>query len=385
MQTTSATQADRINKIIHDYDAQGWHRTGTPADQASAHWLAGQVRTAGLEPQLEPFSLDRLDPLDCFIEIDGRRIEGIPQFDAAVTDAGGVRGIIGPAGSDATIALLEAAPNAPPSSDDFERLRRSNRHAAVVVVTRGRRPGLAVRNAPSFAAPFGPPVLLASSEEGDWLAERAAVGGQAYVVVHAVRTDAEAYNVVARHDGTDPSLPPLVVMTPRSGWWQCASERGGGIACWLEAMRAIAERGSARDVIFVASSGHELGHAGLSAFMDRRLDLGRGAHAWIHFGANIGAAHEGSVRLVASDDEGAEIALQALAEADAPTVARAPRGTVPNGEAHNIHVAGGRYLSLVGSNAHFHLESDRWPDAVDIAAIAAYARALSTVVSRLAS
>ncbi|MGE0543620.1 MAG: hypothetical protein AB7R89_25940 [Dehalococcoidia bacterium] len=385
MQTPTAIQADRINQVIHEYDAQGWHRTATPADQASAHWLAGQVRAAGLDPQLDPFPIRRLDPLRCFIEIDGRRIEGIPQFDAAVTDAGGVRGVIGPAGSDATIGLVEAAPNAPRSLDDFDHLRRTKRHTALIVVTRGRRPGLAVRNAPSFAEPYGPPVLLVGSEEGGWLAERAAAGDQAHVVVHAVRTDATAYNVVAHHLGTGSDLSPLVVMTPRSGWWQCASERGGGLACWLEAMRAINERGSARDVIFVASSGHELGHAGLSAFMDRRPDLGRGAHAWIHFGANIGAAHEGGVRLVASDDETAEIALRSLAEADAPAVVRAPRGTVPNGEAHNIHVVGGRYLSLVGSNAHFHLESDRWPDAVDIAAIAAYARAMSTVASRLAS
>ena len=70
-----------------------------------------------------------------------------------------------------------------------------------------------------------------------------------------------------------------MVMTPRSGWWSCGSERGGGIACWLEIMRAVHAAKPARDVLFVASSGHELGHLGLDAYMARRPDLVRAARA----------------------------------------------------------------------------------------------------------
>ena len=53
---------------------------------------------------------------------------------------------------------------------------------------------------------------------------------------------AQAFNVVAVVSRTD-GAPPLVVMTPRSGWWSCASERGGGFACWLEIMRAVRDAG----------------------------------------------------------------------------------------------------------------------------------------------
>jgi alanyl-tRNA synthetase len=42
---------------------------------------------------------------------------------------------------------------------------------------------------------------------------------------------AEAFNVVATVAGQQTDLAPIVVITPRSGWWQCASERGGGLAC----------------------------------------------------------------------------------------------------------------------------------------------------------
>ena len=52
----------------------------------------------------------------------------------------------------------------------------------------------------------------------------------------------------------------------------------------------------------------------------------------------------------------------------------APPDLVPSGETRDIHRAGGRYLTLVGTNSLFHLPQDRWPDAVDAAAIARHRR-----------
>src|SRR5262249_55595717 len=157
---------------------------------------------------------------------------------------------------------------------------------------------------------------------------------------------------------------PLVVMTPRSGWWQCASERGGGLACWMESIRAVGAAKPLRPVIFVASSGHELGHYGLDAFLKARPRLIKNATAWIHLGANTAAAG-GQMRLQASDDEIEEKMLKALGDATATVRQRAPRGSVPAGEARNIHVGGGRYVSLLGSGKFFHMQQDRWPVAVD--------------------
>jgi hypothetical protein len=82
----------RIAAVIQAYDAQGNHRTGTEVDNASAEWLAEQVRQLGAEPSLEPFTLDRLDPQSCYLHVDGRRIDGVPAFDAGFTNAEGVPG-----------------------------------------------------------------------------------------------------------------------------------------------------------------------------------------------------------------------------------------------------------------------------------------------------
>jgi hypothetical protein len=98
----------------------------------------------------------------------------------------------------------------------------------VLVVTRGSRPGLTPMNARRFAEPFGPPVLQVSSEEEGYLRQVVQQQQTIRFMVHATRTPAQASNVVVRLQGSAPSLPPLIVMTPRSGWWQCAAERGGG-------------------------------------------------------------------------------------------------------------------------------------------------------------
>ena len=54
---------ERVAGIFNNYDHQGIHRTGTKTDTESAHWLAGEIQSAGLTPILTRFSIDRIDPV----------------------------------------------------------------------------------------------------------------------------------------------------------------------------------------------------------------------------------------------------------------------------------------------------------------------------------
>src|SRR5215469_9062776 len=81
-QVATAALEQRVADVIAAFDAQGNHRTGTEVDNASAEWLANQVRQSGAEPSLEPFTLNRVDPQSCYLRIAGRRIDGVPVFDA---------------------------------------------------------------------------------------------------------------------------------------------------------------------------------------------------------------------------------------------------------------------------------------------------------------
>jgi hypothetical protein len=149
-------------------------------------------------------------------------------------------------------------------------------------------------------------------------------------------------------------------------------------------MRATRAAKPVRDVLFVASSGHELGHLGIDSFIKHRPGLVSAAKAWIHLGANIGAAQGLGNNLQASDDEMESMLAGAMTEAGLAIDRRVPRGAVPGGEARNVHRGGGRYISIIGSNDLFHNSSDQGADVVDLKVIESFAIAFATIATSLA-
>ena len=372
------TEAERRAATwLRAWDGQGTHRTGTDGDAAGAAWLAEEARALGAEAAVEEFGIDRLDPVETFLEIAGTRIDGVPVFDAPPTDAAGLSGSLG-----REIAAAELSPRAV-YSGDFQRLRRAGGHRALVVVCQGEAPGLGLINAEDFRHPYGAPALHVSSEARDRVLAAAREGAPARLVSHSRREPARAVNIVVVLKGREAGRPPLVVMTPRSSWWQSTAERGGGLVCWLESLRALLAQPPARDVVLTANSGHELNHLGLDDFVARRpgWDVAGGAE-WVHYGANIGA-YGGWLSLVSNTDDLRRLGLAALTDAGQPPDDMPPPTLVPSGETRDIHKAGGRYLTLVGTNPLFHLPQDRWPHAVDVPAIARIAAASAAMVTAL--
>lgn len=379
----SDARTSRIAGVIQEYDAQGLHRTATDVDHRSGQWLVDQAARAGADARLESFDINRVDVRSAFVEAEGRRADGLPFFDGGFTDSAGLTGRVGPPESKLPFALV-VIDSAGISSEGraIQALRTSTLHRGIVAVTQGSHEGLSTSNAVDFHSPYGLPVLQISTEDHLWLRDLTARGLPIRFVCDAVRTPSRASNVIARVRGRQGDLAPVVLMTPRSGWFHCASERGGGIACWLEGIRAVAAAKPARSLLAIASSGHELGHFGLDAFIEKQPQLIKGAAAWIHLGANIGAAG-GAVRLQASDDGIEAMADEALKAAGGNLRARVPRGTRPGGEARNIHDGGGRYISLLGNGPFFHNIEDRWPAAVDLAAVARFSDAVAALAVRL--
>jgi hypothetical protein len=385
--TSSKTLEQRLADVIAAYDAQGNHRTGTPVDNASAEWLAHRIQKMGVKAELEPFPLSRVDPKSCYLRIADRRIKGIPLFDAGFTDDGGVTGRLGPLGSDAEIGLAETEPFSLMEPRRAQvgvvaQARRSN-HKAVVLLTGGTRPGLFLLNAVSFRKPSGPPTLQVSSAEAEWLTHQAQQRVEGTLVAHVNRTAVQAYNVIAKVAGSDPRLPPLVFMAPRSAWWQGASEQGSRLACWLEAIRVMAAGNTKRDAYFVAMSGHELGLLGIDAYIERRPDLVKRAHAWIFYGSDIGAPRQPNL-IHASDEALEKWLLQAMEQEALGVDAKMPHDAPARGEAGRIQRGGGRFLTVACSSEAYHNVADRWPEVIDVGLLAGYARVLATGALELA-
>lgn len=357
----------RIEADIRGWDAITDHRTGTEGDGATADWLADAVRAAGAEPRLESFGFDRRVLHECTVTCGGKRADGVPLFDGGLTDATGLAAPLAPLEENGT--SIGVTPFASTGGDAAtRRMVAARRRGAAGIVAHAAAervvPGLALLNAVDYGRPFGPPVLQVSSEHGDWLQAAARERAPARLVAHATIEATTVSNVTARVPGTRGDLAPLVVLTPRSAWWTCTAERGGGIAVWLECLRRFADAPGQRDAVFVATTGHELGHAGLSHHMQAHPSLAGGAHAWIHLGANF-AATDARVRFQASP-EFLRAGLDALEAEGAPPDRVTDTGSPPFGEAHNVHAAGGRYVSLLGEQRWFHHPDDRWPETIDL-------------------
>jgi hypothetical protein len=381
----STNRSRRIAKIIQEYDSQGFHRTGTEVDRVCASWLVGHIQQLGLEAIVEKFPISRVDPVQAYVQIGQRRVEGVPAFDGRFTDASGVKGKLGLCGTEADIAVTHVSPNASPAMyKEFQSCRRAGRYKGIIAITRGKRPGLSLLNAPNFTSAFGPPVLQVSSEEAPWLEEAVKQGAEVVLVTQVRRTAVNALNVTTTLKGQQANLAPLVLITPSSGWWRCAGERGGSLACWLEAMKALCAKKPARDVVFVTTSGHELGSLGLKFFLKQHPELVKTALVWLHFGANIGAAVDGGSALFASTEEFEKMAFVAMSQSDAAPDERFPPSHMPYGEVREIHQQGGHYISLLGRNALFHLPQDRWPSAVDVDQVTRFATAFANLIITLA-
>ncbi len=373
----------RAAKWLAAWDAQGIHRTATAGDEAGADWLIREMAALGVAaPACEEFALDRLDPIAAYLEVDGIRIVGESVFDAPATGADGVSGVLGPVGGEATIAVAELSPRIV-YTPDYQRLRRDANHRGLVIVCNGEQPGLGLLNAEQFTGPYGSAAIQLSSEAREAVFAAAARGAAARLVVDSCRTPTRARNIVFTIPGRDPMRRPVVVMTPRSSWWQSTAERGGGLVCWLETLRALLAAPPGCDVVFTANSGHELGHLGLDDFSSRRPGWERPDGAtWVHYGANIGAVG-GELAVQSASEDLAACAARELTRDGCALDRIAPPSLVPSGETRDIHRAGGRYLTLIGSNPLFHLPQDRWPHAVDVAMVARIADAVARLVASL--
>jgi hypothetical protein len=85
-----------------------------------------------------------------------------------------------------------------------------------------------------------------------------------------------------------------------------------------------------------------------------------------------------------SDDRLREAALRALAPHGLGTIRQSPVAQVA-GEAATIKEEDGRFISFIGRNDWFHNPRDLWPDAVDVATVARFARAAADLTLSLAN
>ncbi len=367
---------------IRAYEELGIHRTGREADDLTTPWMMEELRLLGVDADWQTWRFPRVEIHEAAIRFGGWDIPAVPIYDGAFTDHDGLTGVLrrdnGPG-----IVVWEFAHDdqermSPGIYSSFELARQDGAQGIILVM--GDPDGeIVLRNAERPLDPIELPVLQVAPNHAGPILD--AIGSEATMIVDGGRVDAPAHNVVGSIPGTDPHAAPVVLMTPKSGWYTCAAERGGGIAVWLEVAGRIAAHLGRRTLNLVASSGHELHHLGLDHYIRELGDAAHRVHAWMHLGASIGSRN-GQPSYAASDDELFNLATDAL---NAQGIERQPFpvGSAGFGEARNIGEINGRFVSILGGHPYFHSPQDTYDRCIDPNSLAQHTNAVEQIVRRM--
>jgi hypothetical protein len=240
MSESPVTLGEQLYRDVESYAVHSTHRTGTDDDVATIEWFRSILQADGANVVVEGWDFPQWTG-EWQAELDGEMIDSLPifyetsgSFDSAHID-------------------VVATP-----------------HPGGLLTVKNRRPlaEVPVRERATLQ--------VAGEHEARRHEIRAHIGGAR--VVHG-----RSANVYATY-GSHSRDVELLIATPLSGWFNCASERGTGIAIarWL-ALALV--QGGVR-VGLLGTSGHELFNVGLERYLARPTTK---PAAVIHVGASVAA------------------------------------------------------------------------------------------------
>lgn len=285
---------------LRRYVGFGIKQAGGDGDTRCGAWLAGELERVGFVVERQTVSAPWFTPDRSEIVAGDARATVWPQPIVRPTAPEGVSGPLArvdAAGRAATslegaIALVEL-PFGRWSTAMAKAVRAPIDAAfaggalAAVVVTTGPTGKVIALNADGRAPMFaGPVALIAPEDAGPFLAG-AMRGARATLALTGAGGRRPAFNLIGRIDRGRGRW--LVVSTPRSGWFTCAGERGGGVAAWLHLARWASRNVHDHDLAFICNTGHEYEYLGAEqSLRDIAPKPGETAF-WLHLGANLAA------------------------------------------------------------------------------------------------
>jgi hypothetical protein len=227
---------------VEAYAARSSHRTGTTDDAGTVQWFASTLQNDGATVQVDPWTFPQWTA-DWSAELDGQSIDSLPLFYETV----------GSFGSNS----IDIAPADHPGGSLTVKNRRAS--AEVPVLSRA--------------------TLQIPGRYADRAQEVRARIDDARVI------EGSSANVLASY-GCGFHDAAILIATPLSGWFRCASERGTGISIARFLARSLAQRGYR--VLLLGTSGHELFNVGLEHHLATH-PISSSVRAIVHVGASVAA------------------------------------------------------------------------------------------------
>ncbi|MFL5297879.1 MAG: hypothetical protein ACJ798_16000, partial [Phenylobacterium sp.] len=393
---TASLAGPALYADVKAYAGLGEHRTGTPGDQATTRWMVQALKRAGYQVETQGFEYPVFELGRCEIGLDGRTLESFPYWTPKPTPAGGLTAPLSevPAPGKVALVILKAGQGnglgeAPPAPI----VAAANAGAAAVIaVTQHPLGELAALNRTPLAPAWNVPVVLAAGREEAALKAAATAGRPVTVRLDGKSVSGRAENVVARKPGRG---KPVVISTPKSGWFHCAGERGSGIAIWIGLARWLAT--TEMNVVLLAASGHEFDGYGGGLFAKALAPKPAETALWVHIGANV-ASYDFALRdgrIVRQAGPAAQ-RLLAVSEPLLPAAAKAFAGQVGYAEPFDIdkrkapgeiaHYQELGYAPLIGMVAASPLHHTRrdLPDVTGPELLEPVARSLASLIAEAA-
>lgn len=292
--------ADSLMATIDQYGSAPDHYSGTPADWNELNVIAQQFKAAGLQLGSIAYKFPRFEPTDVELSTDTHDVDPAALAPLLYSGTTGPSGIEAPllAAANGTFAPADAAGKIVVVSQLSKGALAPSITAAIaagakglVFVTNGVGDLPRKEDVNSRKGTGNFPVLLIGKKSGATVLADAQAGQSADLTLQAKLGTATDYDVWGVLPGANPSRR-VFVGTPASSFVPSASERGGGIAILLGLAKhyaAVPRSQRPESLVFLATTGHEVGFLGLEALIEAKGSWFTDADAYVHLGASLGA------------------------------------------------------------------------------------------------
>jgi hypothetical protein len=323
----SAPPSGRANleSILERYGSFGDKASGGTGDTASGVWLEETLAGMGYDCHRQSIDVPFFEVKQATLACGTAHATVIPQAIVAPTGPNGLTAPLREAnahdlsGSIALIVLpfkrwvgLADPQIAKPMNDAIQRGA-----AGIVMITTGpTREAIALNVSAKHSAIQQPIAILAPKDAEPFLA----AAGQSTLATLTLDGRGgsferrPAFNLIAKLDRG--VAQTLIISTPRSGWFNCAAERGSGLAVWLSLAQWLSRSPPEVNVELLATSGHEYDYLGGELYLKEAAPRPSCTKLWVHIGASAAARdwHELGPSLLPLPSPDAQRVLTATAE-----------------------------------------------------------------------
>jgi PA domain len=292
--------AEALMATVDQYGSSPNHFSGTSADWSEENNVAQQFSADGLQLGSIAYRFPRFDPTNFGLSTDSHQISTSALAPLLYSGTTGPQGIDAPllAAGNGTFTPAAAAGKIVVVSQLKKGVLDSSVEAAIaagaeglIYVTKGVGDLPKKEDVNSRSGTGTLPVLLVGQTSGAEVLADAEAGESADLTLQAQLGTATDYDVWGVLPGADPSRR-VFVGTPVSSMVPSAAERGGGVAILLGLAKHYSEEPRSErpeSLVFLATSGHEVGFLGLEALIEAKGSWFTDADAYVHMGASLGS------------------------------------------------------------------------------------------------